>query len=247
MPRKSPYPPEVRERAVKMFVEHRDEYPSEWAAMTSVGRQARHDGRDAAVLGPPGRRSTTGRRPGLTTDERQRLKDLEKENRRAPAGQRDLEGRVDFLRDRARRSNRRGSALHRRPAQGPMGSRADLQGPAVRSRHLLRRQAPGRPAARRIRDEALEARDRPGLHAENRGVYGADKVWTQLNREGIAVARCTVERLMRDLGLARRAAGPGTGSAPPSATSAQHRPATSSSATSSPIAPTASGWRTSPT
>jgi len=36
---------------------------------------------------------------------------------------------------------------------------------------------------------------------ENRSVYGADKVWTQLNREGIPVARCTVERLMKDLGL----------------------------------------------
>ena len=32
-------------------------------------------------------------------------------------------------------------------------------------------------------------------------VYGADKVWKQLNREGIAVARCTVERLMKRLGL----------------------------------------------
>jgi putative transposase len=33
------------------------------------------------------------------------------------------------------------------------------------------------------------------------GVYGADKVWAQLNREGVGVARCTVERLMRDMGL----------------------------------------------
>ena len=72
-----PPTPEVRERAVKMFVEHRHEYPSEWAAMT-LGGQARHDGRDAAVLGPPG----AGRRrraPGLTTDERQRMKELERE------------------------------------------------------------------------------------------------------------------------------------------------------------------------
>ncbi len=34
-------------------------------------------------------------------------------------------------------------------------------------------------------------------------VYGADKVWKQLNREGIAVARCTVERLMKRGGLTR--------------------------------------------
>ena len=35
----------------------------------------------------------------------------------------------------------------------------------------------------------------------NLRVYGADKVWKQMNREGIGVARCTVERLMRRLGL----------------------------------------------
>jgi len=39
------------------------------------------------------------------------------------------------------------------------------------------------------------------VHQENYGVYGARKVWLQLNREGIAVARCTTERLMRELGL----------------------------------------------
>ncbi|MQX38319.1 IS3 family transposase, partial [Roseospira navarrensis] len=36
---------------------------------------------------------------------------------------------------------------------------------------------------------------------ENFGVSGADKVWRQLRREGLEVARCTVERLMRDMGL----------------------------------------------
>jgi putative transposase len=41
----------------------------------------------------------------------------------------------------------------------------------------------------------------PRVHAENLDVYGADKVWAQLNREGTRVARCTVERLMRELGL----------------------------------------------
>ena len=39
------------------------------------------------------------------------------------------------------------------------------------------------------------------VHEENFGVYGVDKVWAQLNREGVRVARCTVARLMRDLGL----------------------------------------------
>ena len=39
------------------------------------------------------------------------------------------------------------------------------------------------------------------MHAENYDVYGARKVWLQLNREGTPVARCTVARLMRELGL----------------------------------------------
>jgi putative transposase len=59
-----------------------------------------------------------------------------------------------------------------------------------------------RPASRRaLRDERLRAEIRR-VHAANYGVYGARKVWLALNREGTPVARCTVERLMRELGLA---------------------------------------------
>jgi hypothetical protein len=57
------------------------------------------------------------------------------------------------------------------------------------------------PSARAIRDEQLKAA-MIRVDAENYGVYGARKVWLALNREGIPVARCTVERLMRELGLA---------------------------------------------
>ena len=39
------------------------------------------------------------------------------------------------------------------------------------------------------------------IHEENYSVYGARKVWRQMKREGFDVARCTVERLMRSLGL----------------------------------------------
>ncbi len=56
------------------------------------------------------------------------------------------------------------------------------------------------PSARSVRDNQLKV-EIARVYAENLSVYGADKVWTQLNREGIRVARCTVERLMRDLGL----------------------------------------------
>ena len=58
-----------------------------------------------------------------------------------------------------------------------------------------------RPAsARAVRDAKLKG-EIARVHAEHFGVYGARKVWRQLHREGISVARCTVERLMRELGL----------------------------------------------
>lgn len=52
--------------------------------------------------------------------------------------------------------------------------------------------------ARRDAELAIEIRR---VHAENFGVYGARKVWRALNREGVPIARCTTERLMRSLGL----------------------------------------------
>ena len=57
------------------------------------------------------------------------------------------------------------------------------------------------PSARAVRDEQLKTAI-TAVHQDNYGVYGARKVWLALNRDGIPVARCTVERLMRELGLA---------------------------------------------
>ena len=79
MPRSSKYSPELRERAVRLVQEHAHEHPSQWAAMRSVAgklgctvealrrwvRQAERD---------------QGKRPGLTTDERQQLTELQREN-----------------------------------------------------------------------------------------------------------------------------------------------------------------------
>jgi putative transposase len=56
------------------------------------------------------------------------------------------------------------------------------------------------PSARALRDQELKVEIRR-VHQDNLGVYGARKVWRQLRREGVAVARCTVERVMRELGL----------------------------------------------
>ncbi len=56
------------------------------------------------------------------------------------------------------------------------------------------------PSVRSVRDEQLREHI-VRVHAANYGVYGARKVWLACNREGIVVARCTVERLMGELGL----------------------------------------------
>jgi putative transposase len=57
-----------------------------------------------------------------------------------------------------------------------------------------------RPSARAVRDAEL-CPEILRVWEQNLSVYGADKVWDQLNKDGIRVARCTVERLMRDMGL----------------------------------------------
>src|SRR5680860_1545231 len=114
------YPKGVRERAVRMVLGHREEYNSEWATMRSIASKF---GMTPEALRIWARRAETdqGRREGTTTEERDRLKELEGEKRR--------------------------------------------------------------------------------VFNENYSVYGARKVWRQLHREGHRVARCTVERLMRRLGL----------------------------------------------
>jgi len=62
--------------------------------------------------------------------------------------------------------------------------------------------ARSRPPSARARRDAHLAGEIARVHRENYGVYGARKVWRQLRREGIAAARCTVERLMGQAGLA---------------------------------------------
>ena len=80
MSRASKYSPEVRERAVRMVFEHQGEYPSQWAAMESIAAKI---GCTTETLRKWVRRSEIdqGRRAGTSTDERERLKALERENR----------------------------------------------------------------------------------------------------------------------------------------------------------------------
>ena len=72
--------------------------------------------------------------------------------------------------------------------------------PSAYWRHAALQRAPHKRCARVLRDEMLMPQIERVWQA-NMQVYGADKVWRQLAREGVVVARCTVERLMRKMGL----------------------------------------------
>ncbi|CAN7259396.1 MAG: IS3 family transposase [Alcaligenaceae bacterium] len=203
MKKTNKFSPEVRERAVRMVQEQRGEYPSLWAAIESIAPKI---GCVPQTLNEWVKRAEVdaGAREGVTTAEAQRVKELERENkelRRAneilklasaffgPGGARPpFEVLRDFI-DRHR---------------GTFGVEPICKvlqiAPSGYRRHAALMREPGRRCARARRDELLALQIERVWQA-NMQVYGADKVWRQLRREGTAVARCTVERLMRKLGL----------------------------------------------
>ena len=104
MDRQTRYPQEMRERAVRMVFEHQDEYDSQWAAITSVATML---GMTPETLRKWVRRAEIdeGQRPGLTTTERERLKELEKENKELRRANEILKAAAAFF----------GAELDRRP------------------------------------------------------------------------------------------------------------------------------------
>jgi transposase len=106
MTRRSRYPQEVQERAVRMVFEHQDEHPSQWAAITSISMKV---GVSSETLRKWVRRAEIGggRRPGLTSDERERIKVLERENKELRRANEILKSAAAFF----------GAELDRRPSR----------------------------------------------------------------------------------------------------------------------------------
>jgi transposase len=147
-----------------MVAEHRDEYPSEWAAFTSIAAKL---GMTVETLRTWVRRAQVdqGMRPGLTTDERQKLKALEKEVKELRRANEILKDASIFF----------ATELDGRPKKYPlhrftkesMGSRADLHHLAIRFPDLLRGQATAALCPQGSR-RGTQARDQPGPPGEPR-------------------------------------------------------------------------------
>ncbi|MGN5539042.1 IS3 family transposase [Alcaligenes sp. Lyrl_28] len=203
MSKQNKFSPEVRERAVRLVQEHRGEYPSLWAAVESIAPKI---GCVPATLLDWVKRSEidSGMRDGMTSSERERMKALERENKELRRANEILKSASGFFRPggaRPRIEEINAYIDRHRDVYGVEPICTVLQvAPSAYRRHAARQRRPELRSARSQRDEGLMA-EIGRVWQANMQVYGVRKVWHQLQREGIAVARCTVERLMRRLGL----------------------------------------------
>ncbi|MDX3322437.1 IS3 family transposase, partial [Streptomyces sp. ME03-5684b] len=126
--------------------------------------------------------------------------------RRAEAGERHLEGGGVFLRGRARPATHTLVAFideHRDRFGGvePIcRTLTEHDCKIAPSTYYACKKRLKTPSARSVRDEGLKEWIQD-IYTSNYRVYGARKIWRELNRQGHAVARCTIERLMRELGI----------------------------------------------
>ncbi|WP_248699652.1 IS3 family transposase, partial [Escherichia coli] len=205
MTKNTRFSPEVRQRAVRMVLESQSEYDSQWATICSIAPKIGCTPETLRVWVRQHERDTGGGDGGLTTAERQRLKELERENR-------ELRCSNDILRQASAYFGEGGvrpplekmmpllDKLREQYGVGPLCSELHIA-PSTYYHCQQQRHHPDKRSARAQRDDWLK-KEIQRVYDENHKVYGVRKVWRQLLREGIRVARCTVARLMAVMGLA---------------------------------------------
>ncbi|EJS7884598.1 IS3 family transposase [Salmonella enterica subsp. enterica serovar Kentucky] len=205
MTKNTRFSPEVRQRAIRMVLESQGEYDSQWAAICSIAPKIGCTPETLRVWVRQHERDTGGGDGGLTTAERQRLKELERENR-------ELRRSNDILRQASAYFGEGGvrpplekmmpllDKLREPYGVGPLCSELHIA-PSTYYHCQQQRHHPDKRSARAQRDDWLK-KEIQRVYDENHKVYGVRKVWRQLLREGIRVARCTVARLMAVMGLA---------------------------------------------
>ncbi|WP_435658968.1 IS3 family transposase [Escherichia coli] len=204
MTKNTRFSPEVRQRAIRMVLESQGEYDSQWAAICSIAPKIGCTPETLRVWVRQHERDTGGGDGGLTSAERQRLKELERENR-------ELRRSNDILRQASAYFCEGGvrpplekimpllDKLREQYGVGPVCSELHIA-PSTYYHCQQQRHHPDKRSARAQHDDWLK-REIQRVYDENHQVYGVRKVWRQLLREGIRVARCTVARLMAVMGL----------------------------------------------
>ncbi|ATB16805.1 IS3 family transposase (plasmid) [Escherichia coli] len=205
MTKNTRFSPEVRQRAIRMVLESQGEYDSQWATICSIAPKIGCTPETLRVWVRQHERDTGGGDGGLTTAERQRLKELERENR-------ELRRSNDILRQASAYFAKAEfdrlwkklmlllDKLREQYGVGPLCSELHIA-PSTYYHCQQQRHHPDKRSARAQRDNWLK-KEIQRVYDENHKVYGVRKVWRQLLREGIRVARCTVARLMAVMGLA---------------------------------------------
>ncbi|EAY5055152.1 IS3 family transposase [Salmonella enterica] len=197
------FPPEVRQRAIRMVLENQNTYNSQWAAICSIAPKIGCTPETLRIWIRQ-QEPVDEEQNALTVSERQRLKELEREVR-------ELRRSNDILRQASAYFAQAELDRHWKKLMpllenlsgehgvGPVCHELDIA-PSTYYWHQQRRKCPERRSSRDKRDAVLIP-EIQRVYEENYSVYGVRKVWRQLKREGVGVARCTIERLMKALQL----------------------------------------------